>query len=513
MDMHAHETLVGNLMRELPDATVVETHISSIILSRDIVYKLKKPVDFGFLDYSTLKKRHHCCLEELRSNRRAAAPLYLGLVTITGSPDVPMIEGEGEVIDYAVKMRRFDENDQLDHVADEGKMTSRTVDTLADLVAGFHGEASAVEANSAYGEPERVLAPMVENFDLLDALLDDETLEGVLADLKVWTLDSFQHLRARIEARKQKGFVRECHGDLHLHNIATFEGELILFDAIEFNPFLSHIDIISDLAFLVMDLEYRGLNTYATRLLNRYLEHTGDYEGAVLLNFYKCYRAMVRAKVAALRLGQHLDPVGAEAVREEVARYVDLARSYTQRRIAFLAITHGYSGSGKSTAALTAARACSGLRIRSDVERQRLFAATRGSAEGDMEAGIYTHEATRITYEHLASLARMLVQSGLSVIVDATFLKRWQRKLFEALAEEGGWNLLILDMACDKELLKTRLKARMLKGSDVSEADLDVLEHQLHSAEPLGDEERRYVAAIDCSSMERMKKDVTGAMA
>jgi aminoglycoside phosphotransferase family enzyme/predicted kinase len=502
MNLQDHEELVSSLLKELPDAELIQTHISSIILSGDVVYKLKKPVDFGFLDYTTLEKRHHCCLEELRSNRRFAPSLYLGLATVTGTPEIPMLEGEGEVIDYAVRMRRFDESEQLDHVVDRGALEPEAVDAIAAMVAVFHREAEAAAPESDFGEPERVLAPMLENFGLLNELLDDEATGAALADLKVWTLEQHARLKPRLRARKEQGFIRECHGDMHLHNMARFKGELIMFDAIEFNPHLSHIDVISDLAFLLMDLEYRGLPHYSNRLLNAYLERTGDYEGVPLLALYKTYRAMVRAKVAALRSVQNLEAAEREAVLDEVRRYVALAAGYARRQPPFLAITRGYSGSGKSSAALMAVEAFGALRIRSDVERKRLF------GEGE----IYTPEATQATYKWLAAIAQTVLEGGRSVVADATFLKQWQRELFETLAAEREIRCVILDLECDTALLRDRVQQRMAEGRDVSEADLEVLEMQIASAEPLTESERPRRRSVDCTTMASMKAGLLRAL-
>jgi aminoglycoside phosphotransferase family enzyme/predicted kinase len=512
MNLEAHEQMVSELAAELPDAEVIQTHISSIILCRDVVYKLKKPVDFGFLDYSDLPKRHHCCLEELRSNRRFAAGLYLGLVTVTGTPEVPMIEGEGEVIDYAVKMRRFEESQQLDHVVDRRELRIDAMDAIAQMIASFHTEARCVAADAPYGTPERVLQPMTENFELLDELIEDEALCRKLAEMKQWTLKRFEEVGSGLEQRKAEGFIRECHGDMHLHNMAYFDSELIMFDAIEFNDFLSHIDVISDLAFLLMDLEYRGLEAYASRLLNAYLEITGDYGSSDVLNFYKVYRAMVRAKVAALRCGQNVSLPEYEIIMGEVRRYVDLAFSYTQDKRAVLAITHGFSGSGKSTAALMAVEHFGAIRLRSDVERMRLFRKT-GDDEKKEEVGqgIYTPEATEATYQHLEHVARELIGNGIPVIVDATFLKTKQRKRFQHLAEDAGVEFVILHMQCSESLMRERVAKRESSGEDISEATVTVLEHQLQNHEPLQDDEFGYRHNVDCTIPDRMQTDISKA--
>jgi len=497
MTLEAHREYIGVLLRELPDAQLVETHISSVILTRDRVYKFKKPVDYGFLDYSTLQKRHHCCLEELRVNRRGAASLYLGVVAVTGSSAVPVLEGEGEVIDYGVKMRRFDAAMQLDRLADAGGLDADAADTLAAFIASYHRGCEPVAAPSAYGTPERVLAPMRENFEMLGGLLENGALAEKLGRLEQWTLDMHARLTPLLLKRKAEGYVRECHGDLHLHNLAWHHGAPLLFDAIEFNPYLSHIDVISDLAFLLMDLDYRGLAPLGSRLLSLYLEHTGDYEGVRLLRFYQCYRAMVRAKVLALTAAQQ-DGTQKALTLVEMRRYVDLAAGYMQRRLPSLTLTCGPSGSGKSTVALMLVQRCGALRIRSDRERLRLF----GGAPDR-----YAPEATAAVYGRLLEIAVQLIEAGIPVIVDATFLKRDQREPFARLAETFGVPCILMQLRCDPERMRERLEARRRNETDPSEADAAVLRGQLEGIEPPGDTEGERFT-VSCDSRETMSRDV-----
>jgi len=497
MDIKEHDIFTKNLLRSLEtdgDTQLIQTHISTIILSGELVYKLKKPVDFGFLDYSTLDKRHRNCLEEVRINEGFAPKLYLGVIPITGSIEDPRINGKGRVLDYAVKMRRFAQSDQLDNIVEQEGLEIESMDKIAKVIARFHEESVPVDAASDYGEPQRVLAPMLENFDLLQRVAAEHAFDSELASVIAWTHKQFKKLKPLLQRRKKEGFVRECHGDMHLHNMALHEGELILFDAIEFNTYLNHIDVISDLAFLLMDLEYRGLVRHSRRLLNHYLELTGDYEGVALLDFYKIYRAMVRAKVAALRVAQEMEPDERRAVMDEVIRYIDLALSYTEEKEVFLAITHGFSGSGKSTCALMMVEQYGALRIRSDVERIRMF---ERNGEDVLE------------YERLLELAISVYEGGYSVIVDATFLKQWQRRLFLELSSEVEIPFLILDLQCDTEIMRNRIEERSATGIDISEANQDVLEKQMQTAEPLSNKEMEICFVVDCSSIESIKRAIT----
>jgi len=264
--------------------------------------------------------------------------------------------------------------------------------------------------------------------------------------------------------------------------------------------------VISDLAFLLMDLEYRGLICHSRILLNHYLELTGDYEAVTLLDFYKTYRAMVRAKVAALRVAQEMEADERRVVMDEVIGYIDLALSYTEQKEAFLAITHGFSGSGKSTCALMLVEQYGALRIRSDVERIRMF--ERSGGDG-LKEGIYTPDATKATYERLLELAISVYEGGYPVIMDATFLRRWQSRLFLELSSEVEVPFLILDLQCDTKIMRKRIEERSGTGIDISEADLDVLEKQMLTAEPLSNKEMEICFVVDCTSMESIKRAIT----
>lgn len=496
--MEHHRTLVANLLKYFlqkePKSTLIETHISSVILSGEFAYKLKKPVDFGFLDFSTLEKRKEYCYEEVRINGGFAPVLAYGVVPIGGTPEQPLLDRE-PAIEYAVRMRRFAQEDQLDRVAASGGLDAALADKLALQVADLHKNAIEADAVSDFGMPKRVLRPVSENFTLLEGTPLPENIREKIGRIRAWSLEQHRELEDFFIRRKAEGRVRECHGDLHLHNIALVEGEVTPFDAIEFNPWFRWIDVISDLAFLLMDLEYTGEKALANRLLNRYLEETGDYGALRGLSFYKTYRAMVRVKVTALRTGQAgVSSEEKTALLNEIDAYLDLALGFTEKPRPFLALMHGLSGSGKSHAAFFGCGLSGGIRIRSDVERMRLFG-----------EGVYTCEATRATYEMLVVLASGIVDAGYGVFVDATFLKAWQRELFEGITKKG----VILECRCTEAVALARIAKRQAARSDVSEADREVYFLQKKGEEPLSEKERHAVVTINCNSEMAMQADMT----
>jgi aminoglycoside phosphotransferase family enzyme/predicted kinase len=468
----------------------METHISHLLLVGDYAYKIKKPLNLGFLDFSTLERRRHCCQEELRLNRRLAPELYLDVVPIGGTALEPRLGAEGGIIEYAVRMRRFEQQALLnDRLPDRDELRR-----LARQIADFHQSIPSAPEDSEWGTPALVLQPMDENFrqirELKHPLLNGERLE----QLQNWTDSFMADARSLLEERREAGCIRECHGDLHLGNITRFEGRLMPFDGIEFNPALRWIDTLSDLAFLLMDLQHRGLGDSAALLLNDYLELTGDYAGLPLLHFYLLYRAMVRAKVCAIRYTQSdIDKQEAKAVLDEYQRYLKLAESVTGDPPAALMLTHGVSGAGKSHIGGWLAERLMAIRIRSDVERKRLFP----EEDAQPVQRRYSAEATLTTYAHLHGLARYLLLGGFAVIVDATFLKRSQRLPFFQLAEELETPLLILSCHATKSVLQERLARRAAEGADPSEADLSVMRTQLARQEPLSGRERRHTIQVD----------------
>ena len=275
---------------------VIETHISWVLLTGQYVYKIKKPVNFGFLDFSTLEKRHLYCEEEVRLNRRLAPQLYIGVVAIHGTEEHPNIKSQGPVIEYAVKMKQFPQSTQLDRLLAEKGLDNAVIDKLAGKVARFHLAIDSVAKDSGFGDLEHIQQPVLDNFSHIRGCIDDKNVIPLLNKLEDWTKKKLKLLNETIQQRKDLGFIRECHGDMHLRNIALWNDEIIIFDCIEFNMNFYWIDVVSEIAFLVMDLEDRKHHAFARRFLNSYLEITGDYEGLRLLRFYKVYRAMVRAK-------------------------------------------------------------------------------------------------------------------------------------------------------------------------------------------------------------------------
>ena len=473
---------------------LVETHASWLLLAGDFAYKIKKPVTLPFLDYGTLARREEFCRAELVLNRRLAPDLYLDVVPIGGTSAQPQF-GELPAIEWAVRMRRFDESGRLDHMAARVELRPEHLAQLAATLCAFQQAAAIAAPDTRYGEPEQVLAAARENFVELRQLLpgSDQPRVGQLAE---WTETEFARHTGDFAARKTGGFIREGHGDLHLGNLALIDGRVTPFDCIEFNEDFRWNDPASEIAFVWIDLLDHGQPGLAAWLPNAWLEAGGDFAALRVLRFYAVYRAVVRAKIAALR-GRQEEPEAARGELDAARGYLDLAWRIAVPPAPTFVITCGLSGSGKTTASsarlldTTLESAGSTVRLRSDVERKRLFGlAPQDSSNSAPDAGIYTTEATTRTYARLLTLARDLLLDGWPVIVDAAFLKRAERDSFAALAAELGVGFKILATEAPPEELHRRLLTRR---GDASEATVAILERQLTWFEPPGAEEHACV--------------------
>lgn len=476
-----------------------QTHISWVLLTGEYAYKIKKPMDFGFLNFTTLEKRQFFCQQELKLNQRLAPELYLDVLPISGSEEAPLLGDGSAPFEYAIKVRQFDNDKLLSVLQADNGLTQAHMDSLTCQIADFHSRIAKADDSTVLGNPEEVLAPAQQNFDQIKEMLSDKDALNQLAQLEGWMQDTFTRLQPLFARRKAQGMVRECHGDIHLGNAVLIGDDVTLFDCIEFNDEFRWIDVISDIAFLVMDLEARGENKLARHVSNLYLELTGDYEGIQLLSFYKSYRAMVRAKVTRfMLLDPGIDDSQRETLEQDYQSYIDLAESYTVFEQPFMLITHGVSGSGKSSISRDVIQELGVIRIRSDVERKRLFGLDASErSHSELDQGIYTPEATEKTYARLTELADFIVHSATPVIIDATNLKRWQRDALREKAEQLGVSALTLSFTASEETLRRWVKKRQVQGDDASEAGLEVLEKQLQQQEAISSEETHYTVTIN----------------
>ncbi|MDX1452271.1 MAG: AAA family ATPase [Oleiphilaceae bacterium] len=513
-----HDTLIQSLLKAecfphpCAQTELIETHISWIILTGDFAYKIKKPVNLGFLDFTSLAQRKQYCEAELKLNARAAPEIYVGLVAIGGRPEAPSLnENDAEdAFEYAIKMHQFEQQHLFSELCESGQLQREHIDQLADKVAAFHEQVKVAGTQSPYGDPEQIITPMRQNFSQIRELLESErdsipaTWLMQLEQVEAWTESTFERLRGLLLQRQQEGFVRECHGDLHLGNITLFRNHVTLFDCIEFNNDFRWIDVISDIAFLFMDLEDHQQPAFANRLLNNYLEQTGDYAGLRLLGFYKAYRAVVRAKIALFTLrGMADDQTTRDQLWMRYQRYMDLAESCSHLPNRMVLTMHGLSGTGKSTVAMRLVDRLGMVRIRSDVERKRLLQVDAHShPEGALAQKLYSPDLTHKTYEKLAELTEHILDAGLSVIVDATNLKHWQRARLQAVADSRGVPLCIAYCQASMSVIKQWIQKRLREDEDVSDAHLGIVDKQIAGRDPLDREELKQTFIIHSNIIE-----------
>ena len=475
--------------RVYPHATerieIVETHISWVVLTGPFAYKIKKPVEFPFVDFSTLERRKRFCDDELRLNRRLAPELYLDVVPVGGTREAPRIDAS-PAFEYAVKMRQFPPEQTLDRCLERGRVPRRALLDLAERMAAFHAGLASVR-----GRPvERVV---LDNLDELASVLCGESRER-LEPIAAWTRQRTDELGPWLRLREAQGATKECHGDLHLGNLVWLEDRIVPFDCLEFSHWLRRIDTVDEIAFLAMDLMVRDRTALAFEFVNRYLEVTGDYAGVSLLRFYLVYRALVRSKVRALAAAQQAEPPNPPGPTP----YLDLAERLVAASQPLIVITHGFSGSGKTTVTSELLGRIAAVRVRSDLERKRRHGLEPHEDSGSgVGTGIYTTAASDETYALLARAAEPALEAGIAVIVDAAFLERRHRAAFAALAERHGARLVVLDFTVDANELRERVVKRARSGADASEAGLAVLERQLAQAAPIQANEPGILISVD----------------
>ena len=489
------------------DVRVLDTHISWVVLTGDFAYKIKKPIKLDFLDYSTLEKRRHFCELELELNRRWAPELYVAVVPICGSFEAPVVGGTGTPIEYALKMKEFPQDAQLDAVLAAGQLTDTDMVQLAETVATAHASLPICGATSAEAFFAAIRQAMLDNFDYLQDVGDAKTV----GRLESWTRQSLDDARDAMIRRYESGFVRECHGDLHLRNLVRLSSGIVPYDCVEFSVELRSIDVISDVSFLFMDLVSRDEPRLAWRFMNRYLECAGDYAGVSVLRLYTLYHALIRAKIAAIRSIERARDTKRQEDRQESAHYCAVALRLVEAAAPRLVIMHGVSGSGKTWLSGQLMLHLPAVRLRSDIERKRMHGLRETEDSGSGVAqGLYSANERAAAYERLADLAAGVLEAGHDVIVDASFLEREARARFRALAEQAGASLAIVSVTASRDELHRRLTNRQRAGGDASEADLAVLRHQLDHVDAFDADERHCLVEVATDGpvdIDRLVKD------
>ena len=473
---------------------LLQTHGAYIFLTGDYVYKVKKEVDFGFLDYSTLAKRKHFLERELKLNKEIAPELYLEVIPITQQGDKFILNGEGEAIEYTLKMRQFSQDNLLINLLKSGKLDRDRIIELGKIVAEFHLNSETNDRIASFGTVEKIRESFQGNYQATKKYVGIVQQKEQLEETVAYTDRFFEERESLFKERIKNNKIRSCHGDLHLNNICLWNNKIQLFDRIEFNDRFRFGDVIYDIAFTIMDLEAVHRSDFANIFLNTYIEQTGDWLGLQLLPLYLTRQAYVRAKVNSFLLDSlDISDREKEVAKENAESYYKQAWQYTKRRTGKLILMSGLSGSGKSTVAKIIAIEKKAILIRSDAVRKHIAGIPLNESGRN---NIYTSEMTLRTYNTLLKLGITLAKEGFSIILDAKFDRFSLRQ--QAIDKALSNNILLKIVQCTAPLNILRERIDKRKG-DISDATVDLITSQQSQWESYTELEQDYVITIDTS--------------
>lgn len=474
---------------------LVQTHTAYVFLTGDYAYKVKKPVNYGFLNYSTLTARKHYIEEELRLNQRTAQEIYLEAVPIYKEGTIFSLLAHGEPVEYAVKMNQFPADSLFSDLLNQGRLTLELMRSLAHQVADFHNRAAVNERIQSFGTIKQIRLAFDENYTQSLAYIGRGQTQQQLQETQAYTDHAFTEWKDRFQNRIQHNKIRECHGDLHLRNICLWQNRIFLFDCIEFSEAFRYVDTMYDVAFTVMDCDARGRSDLGNAFLNTYLEDTGDWEGLEVLSLYLSRQAYVRAKVTSFLLDNPtISPEQTQHIQSQTQAYYTLAWRYTQPQTGRLILMSGLSGSGKSTIAQKLAPLISAIHIRSDAVRKHLGGIPLQQRGG---ASLYTPAMTQKTYARLCNLGIRLAKLGYTIILDAKYDRIDTRQA--VLNQANADNIPVSILVCEAPLnvLRQRLQERT---GDIADATAELLIRQQTTAEALTNEEISLATYLDTTT-------------
>lgn len=480
----------------------VQTHISAVFIAGDFVYKVKKPLNLGFLDFTTLEKRTYFCAREVELNSRFSEGIYLAVVPICEDAAGINLEEKGEQIDAAVLMRRIPQEKTMERMLEEDLVTPELLDRVADRIAHFHSQAAKGPQISVFGSLDVLQHNMQENFSQTQPYIGRTIDRATYDEIESLSREFLENNRPLFEDRVREGYIRDCHGDLHLDHVVLFD-PVVLVDCIEFNDRFRYSDTAADLAFLLMDLDFRGYPAFSRKVAQRYSRTSQDHGFARVINFYKSYRAYVRGKVLGFTLDEpEVSAPGREAAAQTAADYFSLSLSCLKPSPPpALIITRGLSGSGKSFLAAKIGSRLGIVPMKSDVVRKELHGLAPGEHRLDnFGQGIYTSSATELTYRVLLERARALLERGESVIVDASFLRRKDCARALKLATETKARFRISQCLCPEEVARVRLRERMEKESEPSDGRWEIFLIQQERQEALQAEQLPFLREWDSTT-------------
>jgi len=470
---------------------VIQTHISYVALTGDYAYKIKKPVNLGFLDFSTLEKRRYYCEEEVRLNKRLCPSVYLGVLPVTKDDDVLRVNGEGEVVDYVVKMKQFPQDDLMCNLLEKGEVDEDVIDRICSILVDFYNKGERSGSISSYGSVYSIKVNIDENFNQTESFVDVTIPRSTYMFLREVNNEFLSRRRHVFNERMRSGFIRDCHGDLHSGNIVVSDDDVYIFDCIEFNDRFRYSDVAADIGFLAMDLDYRNQPYLSSHLIDRYIELTGDKDVLNVLNFYKSYRAYVRGKVLSFQLN---DPVIGKdkykKITEDASRYFDLSSYYASlftydlRRVKpFMIITSGLTGTGKSTVAKKITIDYNAEYLNTDIIRKEGSGDVFKHQYEEYNKGLYQPDRVDDVYDKMFKRCRGYLDLNRGVVLDGTFIKSKHRTNVKAISQEYKADLVMVHCVCPEDTVRKRLDERMKRRS-VSDGRWEIYLSQRRSFEP-----------------------------
>ncbi len=468
--------LVPDIYPDKPgQVEMVQTQMSFVFLTGKYAYKIKKPVDLGYLDYTTLDKRLFFCQQELKLNRRLSPDVYLDVVSIVNNKGQIGIGGDGEVIEYAVKMKQLPREKTMDNLLIKGKVSKEMLVKVAEKLVTFHDKAATGPEISAFGELDMIKTNTEENFSQTTKYIDISITADKYNGIKSYTDNFVKDNKSLFRKRVKNGRIRDCHGDLHAAHVC-FSNGIQIYDCIEFNDRFRYCDVASEIAFLAMDLDRYQRADLSQVFTNTYIELSKDAEIRNLLDFYKCYRAYVRGKVESFKLDDQYIKEKDTAL-QNAKGYFNLAYRYANRK-PMLLILGGLVGTGKSTVAQKLNRSLGFSVVSSDIVRKELAGIPLTKHQfDDYDSGIYSEQFTINTYNEMFNKARRLLARGQSVILDASFKKKPFRLQAKKLADEAKADFIVIECTLDEASIKSRLQQR-LKGSSISDGRWEIFHSQ-----------------------------------
>jgi len=477
--------------KDVNSVELIQTHISYIALTGKYAYKIKKPVNFGFLDFSTLEKRKYFCEEEVKLNKRLCPDIYLGVVPITQNDDNFELSGKGKVVEYAVKMKEFPQEKIMTKLLEKDKIDEEILDRICDILDNFYEKSKRSKEINNYGSIKTIKKNIDENFDQTKEAINVAISKENFNYIKIVTNQFLSQKKDLFKKRIKNGFIRDCHGDLHSGNIVVSNNKIFIFDCIEFNKRFRYIDIASDIGFFAMDLDFQGHPYHSCYFINKYVEKTKDFGIFEILNFYKCYRAYVRGKVIGFKLNDpHIDKKEKQEIIKIASKYFDLAyyyatlfsRGLVESKPIFF-ITSGLTGTGKTTVARKISIDYNTHLISTDEVRKKLEGIDKFERHHDAyNTGLYSPEKMLYTYDKALKKADMLLNKGENVTMDATFKTKKLRDLARNIARKNNAIFLILFCKCPEEYIKKYLDERIKKKS-ISDGRWEIYLKQKNSFE------------------------------